>query len=195
MYPLQNLDFLFKTISEGGSPKLISLHFLFFICKKSFTELCPLSEMNKLFYFRFFLFSRFLKAREYPIPFWLYSGYFHAASEGCGSQFHGTHTPFIFVRCISFCFVCLCFDACILVILLDSLSRFAPTAIRSMFSKTVAENEQGRVFSLISVVELVCTLLASICFHTLFPYSISFFPQLSFVLMGAILILPICLIA
>uniref|UniRef100_A0AC35FI16 Uncharacterized protein n=1 Tax=Panagrolaimus sp. PS1159 TaxID=55785 RepID=A0AC35FI16_9BILA len=80
------------------------------------------------------------------------------------------------------------------LIILDSLSRFSPTAIRSMFSKTVAENEQGRIFSLISVVELSCTLLASIVFHTLFPYSISFFPQLSFVLMGSILIPPILLI-
>lgn len=96
----------------------------------------------------------------------------------------------------------------IIVVVIDMLTRFSPAALRSMLSKSVSPEEQGneftrcptmtiflgRLFSLISVAELACSLLSSVIFHTLFPYSIPFFPQLSFVLMGSIVFIPILLI-
>lgn len=81
-----------------------------------------------------------------------------------------------------------------LVVLMDAFSRFSPAALRSLLSKSVETDQQGRLFSLISVVEVVGSLLASLAFHTLFPWSIPFFPQLAFVLMGLVMLVPVFLI-
>uniref|UniRef100_A0A7E4VD26 MFS domain-containing protein n=1 Tax=Panagrellus redivivus TaxID=6233 RepID=A0A7E4VD26_PANRE len=77
-------------------------------------------------------------------------------------------------------------------VILDGFSRFSPTAIRSLLAHSVESDQQGRIFSLVSVVELFCSLLAALIFHTLFPASIEFgFPQTSFVIMAAVLLFPI----
>ncbi|TKR87875.1 hypothetical protein L596_012208 [Steinernema carpocapsae] len=80
------------------------------------------------------------------------------------------------------------------LILFDMLSRFSPAALRSLLSKSVNTNEQGQMFALVGVIEAAGNLLSAAIFHTLFPFSISFFPQLSFVLMTACIIIPIALI-
>uniref|UniRef100_A0A1I7ZFY3 MFS domain-containing protein n=1 Tax=Steinernema glaseri TaxID=37863 RepID=A0A1I7ZFY3_9BILA len=80
------------------------------------------------------------------------------------------------------------------LILFDMLSRFAPSALRSLLSKSVCSNEQGQMFALVGVIEAIGNLLSSAVFHTLFPFSISFFPQLSFVIMTVLIAIPIGLI-
>ncbi|KAH7722845.1 Protein Y43F8A.5 [Aphelenchoides avenae] len=80
------------------------------------------------------------------------------------------------------------------MILMDAFSRFSPAALRSLLSKSVEVDQQGRIFSLISVIELVGSLLASVAFHTLFPWSIPFFPQLAFVVMALVMLVPVFLI-
>ncbi|KAK0414298.1 hypothetical protein QR680_007255 [Steinernema hermaphroditum] len=80
------------------------------------------------------------------------------------------------------------------LILFDMVSRFSPAALRSLLSKSVRPNEQGQMFALVGVIEAIGNLLSAAVFHTLFPFSISFFPQLSFIIMAVLIAIPIGLI-
>ncbi|CAJ0591140.1 unnamed protein product [Cylicocyclus nassatus] len=71
----------------------------------------------------------------------------------------------------------------------EMFARFPATGLRSLISSNVQAEERGSAFAVVAILEGVCKLAAAIIFHLLFPWSISFMPQLSFVLM-AVLILP-----
>ncbi|CAB3398727.1 unnamed protein product [Caenorhabditis bovis] len=75
------------------------------------------------------------------------------------------------------------------VVVFEMFSKFPATSLRSLISTHVAENERGAAFSLVAVIEAACNLSSSIVFHSAFPLSLSFFPELSFVVMP-IIILP-----
>uniref|UniRef100_A0A8R1HHK5 Uncharacterized protein n=1 Tax=Caenorhabditis japonica TaxID=281687 RepID=A0A8R1HHK5_CAEJA len=75
-----------------------------------------------------------------------------------------------------------------LVVLCEMFSKFPATALRSLISSNVGENERGSAFSLVAVIEAACNLTSSWVFHSAFPLSLSFFPELSFVIM------PVCIL-
>ncbi|KAH7718120.1 proton-coupled folate transporter [Aphelenchoides avenae] len=77
---------------------------------------------------------------------------------------------------------------------MDAFSRFSPAALPSLLSKSVEVDQQGRIFSLINVIELVVSLLASVTFHTLSPWSFPSFPQLAFVVMALVMLVPVFLV-
>uniref|UniRef100_A0A0N5BAS8 MFS domain-containing protein n=1 Tax=Strongyloides papillosus TaxID=174720 RepID=A0A0N5BAS8_STREA len=74
------------------------------------------------------------------------------------------------------------------LVLLEAFNKFGPSGMRAMMAQTVYTTELGRVFSLISVVEAVGNLFSVILFHSLYNYTISFMPELSFIIMAIICI-------
>lgn len=49
----------------------------------------------------------------------------------------------------------------------------------------------GQVFALTAIVESIATLLSTLVFNLLFPFTIGFFPQLSYILLGLLMTIPI----
>ncbi|VDK42236.1 unnamed protein product [Anisakis simplex] len=82
----------------------------------------------------------------------------------------------------------------LLVIPIDSLSRFSATGLRAMMANSVMPEDHGSLFALVAVVEAVCNLLAAVVFHLLFPVSIPVLPQFSFIILASFLIIPLWLI-
>uniref|UniRef100_A0A0N4Z4E9 MFS domain-containing protein n=1 Tax=Parastrongyloides trichosuri TaxID=131310 RepID=A0A0N4Z4E9_PARTI len=74
------------------------------------------------------------------------------------------------------------------LVVLEAFNKFAPSGMRSMMARTVYTSELGRVFSLISVVEALGNLVSVSIFHSLFNYTITFMPELSFLVMAIICI-------
>lgn len=81
------------------------------------------------------------------------------------------------------------------VVCFEMFSKFPATALRSLISSNVSEHERGSAFSLVAVIEAACNLSSSWVFHVIFPYSLNFFPELSFVIMPVIIIPAITLMA
>ncbi|VDN45055.1 unnamed protein product [Gongylonema pulchrum] len=50
------------------------------------------------------------------------------------------------------------------------------------------------MFALFAVTEAVCNLLSSVAFHSLFPLSLHFLPQISFYILAAVMIMPVIII-
>lgn len=50
------------------------------------------------------------------------------------------------------------------------------------------------MFTLFGIAEAVSNLLAAIIFHTLFPLSLDFLPQLSFYILAAVMLIPAIII-
>uniref|UniRef100_A0A0K0DEP7 MFS domain-containing protein n=1 Tax=Angiostrongylus cantonensis TaxID=6313 RepID=A0A0K0DEP7_ANGCA len=80
------------------------------------------------------------------------------------------------------------------VVLFEMFARFPASGLRSLISKNSKPDEQGASFATVAVLEGGCKLLSAVVFHTLFPWSISFMPQLSFILMAVLITLPTVLI-
>ncbi|CAI4222602.1 unnamed protein product [Auanema sp. JU1783] len=72
----------------------------------------------------------------------------------------------------------------------EMFSRFPATALRSLIAANVDAHERGSAFAIVGTIEAFCNLLAALVFHTLFPFSLSFFPQLSFIVMAVLIIPP-----
>uniref|UniRef100_A0A914W3P4 Uncharacterized protein n=1 Tax=Plectus sambesii TaxID=2011161 RepID=A0A914W3P4_9BILA len=73
----------------------------------------------------------------------------------------------------------------------DMFSRFGAAALRSLMSQEVDTFEQGKVFALVAILEGSTSLIASTIFNSLFPATLSFFPQLSYIILSMTMILPI----
>ncbi|CAH1254042.1 SLC46A1 [Branchiostoma lanceolatum] len=74
------------------------------------------------------------------------------------------------------------------------LSGFGAASMRSLLSKEVEATEKGALFSVVSSVEVLSQLLASVLFNNLYPATLSFFPGFCFILMGASLIIPMVIL-
>ncbi|XP_078594198.1 proton-coupled folate transporter-like [Branchiostoma floridae x Branchiostoma japonicum] len=81
-----------------------------------------------------------------------------------------------------------------LVPVLAILSGFVAVTIRSLCSKTVADGERGAMFSVMSVIEVTCPLLASLLFNKLYTATLSSFPGYCFILLAGLLLVPIILL-
>lgn len=94
------------------------------------------------------------------------------------------------------------------VVFCDMFSRFAAAALRSLMSQQVSTFEQGiprsrlvafpavasvlgKIFALVAIVEGITSLLASATFNSFFPVTLSFFPQLCYIILAVIMIFPI----
>ncbi|VDM53200.1 unnamed protein product [Angiostrongylus costaricensis] len=67
------------------------------------------------------------------------------------------------------------------LIVVTCLNRFIPTGFRSFISSIIETTEQGKMFSLIALLEGAIGLLASAFFNTLYPKTLSFFPGLFYI--------------
>ncbi|KAK6754234.1 hypothetical protein RB195_013309 [Necator americanus] len=76
------------------------------------------------------------------------------------------------------------------VIPFEMFARFPATGLRSLISNNVPPEERGSAFAIVAILEGGCKLVAAVFFHLLFPWSISFMPQLSFVVMAALIVPP-----
>uniref|UniRef100_A0A0N5CRC6 Proton-coupled folate transporter n=1 Tax=Thelazia callipaeda TaxID=103827 RepID=A0A0N5CRC6_THECL len=52
----------------------------------------------------------------------------------------------------------------------------------------------GSMFALFAITEAICNLLASVTFHTLYPLTLHFLPQLSFYILAASMLIPILIL-
>ncbi|CEF69262.1 Major facilitator superfamily domain, general substrate transporter-containing protein [Strongyloides ratti] len=80
------------------------------------------------------------------------------------------------------------------LVVLEAFNKFSPSGMRSMMAQTVYTAELGRVFSLISVVEAFGNLLSVLIFHSLYNFTITFMPELSFIIMAIICVPAVFLI-
>uniref|UniRef100_A0A0M3IGG8 Na_H_Exchanger domain-containing protein n=1 Tax=Ascaris lumbricoides TaxID=6252 RepID=A0A0M3IGG8_ASCLU len=80
------------------------------------------------------------------------------------------------------------------VIVLDAFSRFAATGLRAMMANSVMPEDHGSLFALIAITEAGCNLIAAVVFHMLSPVSIPILPQISFVILASLLLIPLWLI-
>uniref|UniRef100_A0A1I7XNT7 GCP_C_terminal domain-containing protein n=1 Tax=Heterorhabditis bacteriophora TaxID=37862 RepID=A0A1I7XNT7_HETBA len=79
-------------------------------------------------------------------------------------------------------------------VLFEMFSRFPATGLRSLIASNVRPNHRGGAFAMIGVLEGGCNLAAAFVFHSLFPWSLSFMPQLSFIIMAVLIVPPTILI-
>ncbi|VDK47780.1 unnamed protein product [Cylicostephanus goldi] len=80
------------------------------------------------------------------------------------------------------------------VIVFTSLNRFVSTGFRSFISGLVQSSEQGKMFSLIALLEGVMGLLATAIYNNLYPKTLSFFPGFFHLLSAALLIIPLIIL-
>ncbi|KAJ1374171.1 hypothetical protein KIN20_036796 [Parelaphostrongylus tenuis] len=80
------------------------------------------------------------------------------------------------------------------VVLFEMFARFPASGLRSLISKNANANEQGEAFAMVAVLQGGCKVISAVVFNTMFPWSISFMPQLSFILMAVLIIPPTILI-
>lgn len=74
------------------------------------------------------------------------------------------------------------------------ISTFCIPPVRSLLSKLVEANEQGRVFALMMVVESLCTALGSVLYNGVYPATRQLFHGLVFVMGAATLVVPAALL-
>ncbi|VDL82883.1 unnamed protein product [Nippostrongylus brasiliensis] len=80
------------------------------------------------------------------------------------------------------------------VIIFTALNRFVSTAFRSFISSLIEVNEQGKMFSLVALLEGITGLLASAIFNNLYPKTLSFFPGLFYVASAVALLFPVIIL-
>uniref|UniRef100_A0A915PNA4 Thyroglobulin type-1 domain-containing protein n=1 Tax=Setaria digitata TaxID=48799 RepID=A0A915PNA4_9BILA len=81
-----------------------------------------------------------------------------------------------------------------LLVFFDSFTRFAASGMRAILASIVPLENHGSMFTMFSVMEAFSNLLATIIFHTLFPMSLTFLPQLSFYILAAVMLIPITIL-
>ncbi|VDM85033.1 unnamed protein product [Strongylus vulgaris] len=80
------------------------------------------------------------------------------------------------------------------VVVFTSLNRFVSTGFRSFISSLIQINEQGKMFSLIALLEGITGLLASAIYNNLYPKTLSFFPGFFYLLSAALLVIPLIIL-
>lgn len=80
------------------------------------------------------------------------------------------------------------------VILFTALNRFVSTGFRSFISSIIQTNEQGKMFSLIALLEGTTGLLATAVFNNAYPQTLQFFPGLLYLVSAALLLIPLVIL-
>uniref|UniRef100_A0A914Q0H8 Proton-coupled folate transporter n=1 Tax=Panagrolaimus davidi TaxID=227884 RepID=A0A914Q0H8_9BILA len=81
-----------------------------------------------------------------------------------------------------------------LALIPTAFTRFILTGLRASSSKFVDDNEQGKLFSLISVIEGIMSLAATLIFNGLYPLTLSFFSGTIFLVVAVLCLIPIALL-
>uniref|UniRef100_A0A914Q5Y6 Uncharacterized protein n=1 Tax=Panagrolaimus davidi TaxID=227884 RepID=A0A914Q5Y6_9BILA len=81
-----------------------------------------------------------------------------------------------------------------LALIPTAFTRFILTGLRASSSKFVDDNEQGKLFSLISVIEGIMSLGATLIFNGLYPLTLSFFSGTIFLVVAVLCLIPIALL-
>uniref|UniRef100_A0A7E4VW54 MFS domain-containing protein n=1 Tax=Panagrellus redivivus TaxID=6233 RepID=A0A7E4VW54_PANRE len=72
-----------------------------------------------------------------------------------------------------------------------ALNRFITTGLRATTSKLVEDGEQGKLFALVSLIEGVTSIPATLVFNGLYPLTLDFFAGTIFLAVAVVLLLPI----
>ncbi|OZC05205.1 hypothetical protein X798_07824 [Onchocerca flexuosa] len=81
-----------------------------------------------------------------------------------------------------------------LLMFFDSFARFGASGMRAISANIVPLKNHGSMFTLFAVTEAFSNLIAAVIFHTLFPLSLDFLPQLSFYILAVIMLIPIVIL-
>uniref|UniRef100_A0A1I7ZB05 Solute carrier family 46 member 3 n=1 Tax=Steinernema glaseri TaxID=37863 RepID=A0A1I7ZB05_9BILA len=76
------------------------------------------------------------------------------------------------------------------VVVIFSLNRFVSTGMRAICADVVAYSDQGKLFSLIALIEGVTNLLASLLFNSVYPKTLHLFSGTVFLSVAVILLIP-----
>jgi hypothetical protein len=76
-----------------------------------------------------------------------------------------------------------------------AFNRFVSTGTRSMASQYVSDNEQGKVFTLIALLEGVSFTIATFIFNGLYPLTLHFFAGTLFLVVAVSMLIPFTLIS
>ncbi|KAK6056647.1 hypothetical protein COOONC_05847 [Cooperia oncophora] len=82
----------------------------------------------------------------------------------------------------------------ILPIVFTSLNRFVSTGFRSFISSIIETSEQGRMFSVIALLEGITGILASTIFNNLYPETLDFFPGFLYITSAVLLLIPLLIL-
>ncbi|KAL3121723.1 hypothetical protein niasHT_003514 [Heterodera trifolii] len=74
-------------------------------------------------------------------------------------------------------------------------SRFPTAGMRALASACVQQHEQGKVFSLIALMDGVASLFASLFFNGIYPFTLNFFAGTMLLFSALLLIFPVSLLA
>uniref|UniRef100_A0AC34F8I1 MFS transporter n=1 Tax=Panagrolaimus sp. ES5 TaxID=591445 RepID=A0AC34F8I1_9BILA len=75
-----------------------------------------------------------------------------------------------------------------------SFNRFVSTGLRASSSHFVEYSEQGKLFSLIALIEGITSIIATLIFNGLYPLTLNFFSGTVFVAVAISLLLPLGLL-
>jgi MFS family permease len=75
-----------------------------------------------------------------------------------------------------------------------AFTRFILTGLRAASSRLVEDNEQGKLFSLISVINGIMSIAATLIFNGLYPLTLSFFSGTVFLVVAGLCLIPIILL-
>ncbi|CAB3409417.1 unnamed protein product [Caenorhabditis bovis] len=73
-------------------------------------------------------------------------------------------------------------------------NRFVSTGFRAFFSNIIDNNEQGKIFSVLALLEGVTTLVATAIYNNVYPKTLLVFPGLLYVISAALLVIPLIVI-
>ena len=74
---------------------------------------------------------------------------------------------------------------------LGSIEGMAAVAIQSLLSRTINENESGKIFALVGCLEQLFATIRALLYGWLFKYTIDWYPSLSFQLCATINVVPL----
>uniref|UniRef100_A0A1I7UZL9 Solute carrier family 46 member 3 n=1 Tax=Caenorhabditis tropicalis TaxID=1561998 RepID=A0A1I7UZL9_9PELO len=74
-------------------------------------------------------------------------------------------------------------------------NRFVSTGFRAFISSLIDMQEQGKIFSVISLLEGITTLIATSIYNNLYPKTLSFFPGLLYLISAALLLIPLFIVS
>jgi len=80
------------------------------------------------------------------------------------------------------------------VVVIFSLNRFVSTGMRAICADIVKYADQGKMFSLIALIEGITNLFASLLFNSVYPKTLHFFSGTMFLAVAVILVCPLILI-
>ncbi|CAP37114.1 Protein CBG19969 [Caenorhabditis briggsae] len=74
-------------------------------------------------------------------------------------------------------------------------NRFVSTGFRAFISSLIEIQEQGKIFSVIALLEGITTLIATSIYNNVYPKTLEFFPGLLYLISAALLLVPLVIVS